>query len=265
MCHLPDMLPNSTPLHLFYNSVEMKKYLLATAIVFITIATHAQQKTLPRIDQFADFTVTIGQSQGSVAASYVYNWQLGKKKKWEAGLGVRYTSYIGTKRDFITAPGRLSRTTTTPFVIVFAGQKTENWDTLTVQRPFVNSINLSANFGYHFSSKWEAGFNIDLVGFSFGRISSAILTSNGITRTEPSAKPASFNVLLTGDNDYGSLNSEFFLKYKWADKWGIKAVYQFYFAEYKTNTIYQTAPDGSQVDRFRNKVNALGLGVSYHF
>ncbi len=243
----------------------MKKYILATAIVFITTAIQAQQKILPHIDQFADITATIGQSQGSIAASYVYNWRLGKKKKWEAGLGIRNTSYFGTKRDFTTAPAKLARTTTTPFIIVFAGQKIENWDTLSVQRPFVNAVNVSANAGYHFSSKWMAGFNIDLVGFSFGRTSSAILTSNGITRTEPTAKPASFNVLLTGDNDYGSLNSEFFLKYKLADKWGIKAVYQFYFAEYKTNTIHQTTPDGTEVDRFRNKVNALGLGLSYHF
>ncbi|GAC1449359.1 MAG: hypothetical protein NVSMB7_11370 [Chitinophagaceae bacterium] len=217
------------------------------------------------MNQFADLTGAVGQSQGTMAGSYVYNWRLGKKRKWETGLGLRYTGYFGVKRDFITAPGRLARSTTTPFVIVFARQKTENWDTLTVQRPFVNSINLSANFGYNFNRKWSAGFNIDLAGFSFGRTSSAILTSHGITRTEPAAKPASFNVLLTGDNDYGSLNSEFFMKYKLAERWGIKAVYQFYFAEYKTNTIQQTAPDGTHVNRFRNKVNALGLGVSYHF
>ena len=243
----------------------MKKYLLFGLFFLVAATIQAQVQSLPRINQFADLTGTVGQSQGTVAASYVYNWRLGKKKKWEAGLVLRYTGYFGVKRDFTTAPGRLARSTTTPFVIVFAGQKTENWDTLTVQRPFVNSVNLAANFGYNFSTKWSAGFNIDLVGFAFGRSTSAILTSNGITRTEPAAKPASFNVLLTGDNDYGSLNSEFFLKYKLAERWGIKAVYQFYFAEYKTSTIQQTAPDGTLVNRFRNKANTLGLGVSYHF
>jgi hypothetical protein len=243
----------------------MKKYLLAALFFLVAATIQAQVQSLPRINQFADLTGTVGQSQGTVSASYIYNWRIGKKKKWEAGLGVRYTGYFGVKRDFTTAPGRLARSTTTPFVIVFAGQKTENWDTLTVQRPFVNSANLSANFGYNFSAKWSAGFNIDLVGFTFGRSTSAILTSNGITRTEPAAKPASFNVLLTGDNDYGSLNSEFFLKYKLAERWGVKAVYQFYFAEYKTSSIQQTAPDGTLVNRFRNKANTLGLGVSYHF
>ncbi|MEP6727089.1 MAG: hypothetical protein ABJC98_14815 [Bacteroidota bacterium] len=232
---------------------------------FFTKALQAQPKQLPRINQFADLTGTVGQSQGTVAASYVYTRRLGKKRKWEAGLGLRYTGYVGTKKDFITAPGRLARSTTVPFVIVFAGQKTENWDTLTVQRPFVNAVNLSADFGYNFNAKWALGFNIDLIGFSFGRVTSAILSSNGITSTEPAAKPASFNVLLTGDNDYGNLNSEFFLKYRLDDRWGIKAVYGFYFAEYKTNTVMQTAPDGTLVDRFRIKANTLGLGASYNF
>ena len=167
----------------------MKRYLLAGLFLFVAATMQAQQKTLPAINQFADLTGTVGQSQGTVSASYVYNWRLGKKKKWEAGLGLRYTGYFGVKRDFTTAPGRLARSTTTPFVIVFAGQKIENWDTLTVQRPFVNSVNLSANFGYNFNAKWSAGFNIDLIGFSFGRTTSAILTSNGVTRTEPAAKP----------------------------------------------------------------------------
>ena len=133
------------------------------------------------------------------------------------------------------------------------------------KRPFINSINVSLNFGYNFSEKISAGFNIDLIGFSFGRNESGILTSDGTSTNEPEAKPSSFNVLLTGDNDIGSLNSEFFFKYKFDNRWGIKVVYQFYFAEYETRTVKQIAPDGTEVYRFRNKANNFGLGVSYHF
>ena len=244
----------------------MRKKLLITAIILpLVFCTKAQVKPSANYNQFVDLAATAGSSQGAIAGSYIYNWKLGKKKKWEAGLGVRWTSYFGTKKEYTTAPARLARGTTIPFIIVFAAQKIENWDTLTVQRPFTNSINFSANFGYNFNEKWNAGFNIDLIGYTFGRKTSAILTSNGITTTEPEAKPAAFNVLLTGDNDYGSLNSEFFLKYQLNKKWGIKAVYQFIFTEYKTKNVKQTAPDGTIVDRFRNKANTLGLGVSYHF
>ncbi len=244
----------------------MKKFFTVLMIVVTSIiSAHAQVNTLPRINQFADLSGTIGDRQGTASAAFVYNWRVGNKRRWEIGVGARWTSYFGTKRDFTTAPGKLARSTTFPFVIVFAGQETQNWDTLTVQRPFVNSINVTANFGYNISTKWSAGFNIDLIGFSFGRRGSGILTSNGITKNEPNAKPAAFNVLLTGDNDYGNLASEFFLKYQLSRRWGLRAIYEFYFAEYKTTTVKQTAPDGTIVDRFRNKANTLGLGLAYHF
>src|SRR5689334_12162098 len=112
----------------------MKLYGLLTALLFLLApALYAQHQMYPRINRFADITGTAGSSQGTVAASYVHNWHIGKRRKWEVGAGLRWTTYFGTKTDFITAPARLARSTTTPFLIVFAGQKTANWDTLTVQ------------------------------------------------------------------------------------------------------------------------------------
>lgn len=240
------------------------KFFTTSIFFFISIFSFGQQKNT-RINKFADLAGTIGSSRGAAALSYVHNWKLGKKQKWEAGLGLRVTSAFGTKQEYTTAPARLARSTTIPFIIVFAGQETQNWDTLTVQRPLVNAANISANFGYNFNSQWSAGFNIDLIGFTVGRKTAAILTSNGITKTEMAAKPATFNVLLTGDLDYGNLNSEFFIKYKINYRWGIRGIYQFYFSEYKTTSIKQIAPDGTAVDRFRQKANNFGVGISYHF
>ena len=242
----------------------MKKYLFLIVLLSAAAVVNAQKKD-SRISQFVDLTGTIGKSQGTAAASYVHNWKIGKRKKWEAGLGLRWTTYFGTKTDFITAPAKLARTNTTPFLIFFAGQRTDYHDTLTVQRPLTHSANISINLGYNFTNKWSAGFNIDLIGFTFGRESSAIFKSNGTTKIEPMAKPAAFNVLLTGDHDRGSLNSEFFVKYKITPRWGVKAVYQFVFIEYETENIHQIAPDGTVNNRFRNKANMFGLGVSYNF
>ena len=242
----------------------MKKYLFLIVLLSAAAVVNAQKKD-SRISQFVDLTGTIGKSQGTAAASYVHNWKIGKRKKWEAGLGLRWTTYFGTKTDFITAPAKLARTNTTPFLIFFAGQRTDYHDTLTVQRPLTHSANISINLGYNFTNKWSAGFNIDLIGFTFGRESSAIFKSNGTTKIEPMAKPAAFNVLLTGDHDRGSLNSEFFVKYKITPRWGVKAVYQFVFIEYETENINQIAPDGTVNNRFRNKANMFGLGVSYNF
>ncbi|MEO6582674.1 MAG: hypothetical protein ABIO05_00025 [Ferruginibacter sp.] len=241
------------------------KFAFVTIFLFATVLSFAQQQNnLSRNNTFLDLSATVGSVQGTVAGSYVYNWKFGRNKRFEAGLGLRNTTYFGTKKEFITAgPAKLTRTSTTPFLIFFAGQREANFDTLTVQRPFTNSLNATINLGYSISNNLYAGFNIDLIGFTVGSKTSAILKSNGNTTTEPVAKPAAFNLLLTGDHDYGSLNSEFFLKYKVADRWAVKALYQFIFIEYKTTTTQQVAPDGTEVTRFRNKANNFGVGVSY--
>lgn len=225
-----------------------------------------QQIEPAKTNQFIDLAGTIGSSQGSGALSYVYNWHIGKKRKIEAGLGLRLTSVAGTKLTYTTAgPARLTRSFTTPFVIFFAGQKTENWDTLTVQHPFVNALNVTINLGYRFSPKFSAGFNIDLIGATFGQKSSSVFQSNGQTSTDAASKPNAINILLTGDHDQGSLNSEFFLKYQINDKWGVRAIYQFLFTEYTAGSVRQAAADGTVIDRFRNKANNFGAGVSYSF
>jgi hypothetical protein len=150
-----------------------------------------------------------------------------------------------------------------PFLGVFSGHEEQNVDTLIVQKPFTSSLNLSANAGYRFGKKWYAGLNIDLLGFTVGSTCSSVLLSNESNTAEPITKPSNWNLLLTGDLDYGSLNSEFFVKYNISLRWDIKLVYQFFFTEYNTQTVYQTAPDGTEVKRFRNKANLFGLGVSH--
>ena len=88
---------------------------------------------------------------------------------------------------------------------------------------------LFLNAGYRFGHKWYAGLNIDLVGFSIGSTTPSVLLSNGSNKAEPVTKPSSGNLLLTGDLDYGSLNSEFFVKYNISPRWDVKLVYQFFF------------------------------------
>jgi hypothetical protein len=244
----------------------MKTYILSSfAVLGCMVSVSASAQEQQSHSQFVDVTGTIGKDQGTAALAYVYNWKTGKKKKFELGIGARWTTYIGTKKEFITAgPASLTRTNSIPFVIVFAGQQEENLDTLVVQRPLVNAVNLTFNMGYQFTPRLYGGVNIDVIGFSFGRKSSAILTSNGITMTDPEAKPTGFNILLTGDHDRGTLNSEFLLRYAIGKRWSVKALYQFVFVEYTTENVTQVAPDGTEVNRFRNKANNLGLGLVYH-
>lgn len=241
----------------------MKGYFTLICCLALAQGIVAQKKA---INRFIDLTGTIGSSQGTAALAYVHNWKLWKRQKFEIGIGACWTSYFGSKKDFLTAgPAKYTRSFTAPFLIFFAGQQEENFDTLAVQKPLTHSLNITANLGYTISPKWYAGFNIDVIGFTFGRKSAGILTSDGETMIDPASKPAPFNLLLTGDHDLGTLNSEFYLKYKIADRWQLKAVYQFLFIEYETQSVKQQIVNGPENDRFRNKANNFGLGIGYHF
>jgi hypothetical protein len=236
------------------------KYFYSFCLVFLMpMLLLAQQN---KHHQFADLTAGFGQSQATASLSVWNHWYTGKNRKLELGIGARASSYFGTKKDFITAPAGISRGSSVPFLVVVSSQKTENWDTLTVQQPRVISVNAALSARYNFTPKISAGLNIDLIGFTLGRKSSAVFPANGNAQTI-TARPTRINALLTGDLDYGSLNSEFYVSYALNQQFSLRAVYQFYFAEYTTPQKIQQLPEPN--DRFRNKANLLGLGVSYHF
>jgi hypothetical protein len=238
----------------------MKYWLNYILFCLLPLFVSAQKES----SRFADITGAFGSSQAVIYGAYVHAWKLGTSKKWEVGLGLRASSYFGVKKDFLTAPSRLSRASSVPFLVYFSKKQIQNIDTLTVQRPFTNSINISANAGYSIR-RWYIGFSVDLIGYTFGRTTSGILKSDGYTRTEANAKPAPFNLLLTGDNNYGTLNTEIFLRYKLSKDFSVKGTYQALAVEYKTSAITQNTPDGSTVNRFRNKTGNAGFGVVYHF
>ena len=114
--------------------------------------------------------------------------------------------------------------------------------------------------------KFDLGFNIDAIGFSFGAEKKANIISSvydpGQARIQL-ASPTTFNLLLTSDNDYGSLNSEFYLRYWIDEKIGLRLGYTFLFTEYTTNQ--KLSFDNGRIlnDRYRLKSSMLMLGVTY--
>ena len=243
----------------------MKKYFLVTIAFFvITNVVNAQQKKIRAVDNFAELTTGIGSSQVTGSLAYVYNWKVGKRKKFELGLGARFTSYFGSNLYFTTAPAKLTSGKTDPTVL-FAKDINQNIDSVLFPKAQINSLNLTLNFGYNFSKKFSAGLTIDAIGFSFGKKQSGIYYGNNFATGVPvTAKPTAFNLLLISDNDKGSLNSELFARYRWNDSWGVKLGLQFFFAEYTTNTEVQTTPGGDKNDRFRKKMAGVGIGVTYN-
>src|SRR5688572_26377950 len=106
----------------------MKRIISITVCLFLAGGLLAQKKA--NINRFIDLTGTVGSSQGSASFAFVNNWKLWKKQKFEIGIGARWTSYSGSKKDFLTAgPAKYTRSFTAPFLIFFAGQNEGNFDT----------------------------------------------------------------------------------------------------------------------------------------
>lgn len=222
------------------------KFSIALSFLFLAITSFSQDHSTAN---YGSLTGAIGSSQGSVSVDYFHLWKLGKSKKFEVGLGGRLTSYFGTSQYYSSAPASLA-----------ADEKKS--DSVLLQSPQVNAVNLAINLGYRLSPKVGLGFNIDAIGFSFGGKQDGSYI-NGNQGQITSAKPTSFNILLIGNNDQGSLNSEFYVRYFIKEKLAIKLAYQYLFTEYTTETAVQQLPETN--DRFRNKASLFSLGLTKQF
>lgn len=205
----------------------------------------------------AEAGIAVGKREGTLTLGYFHTWQPGKKKRFEIGLAGRFTSYFGSTQYHITAPAKLTSGETGPLVI-FKENIVANIDTFLIKSPQVNALNIAIHLGYRIHSKVVVGFNIDAIGFSFGRKVTGNYI-NGFQGQRESSSPTAFNLLLISDNDLGTLNSELYARYSITDSWGIKGGLQFLFTEYTTDTQVQHYPEPN--DRFRDKSLLLTAGV----
>jgi long-subunit fatty acid transport protein len=225
-------------------------FILITALSFSELeAQENPVKANPAKTQYLDLGLGFGASQTSISGSYLHNWHLGEKKKFFLGLGARITSQFGNNVYYTSAPANLA-------------SDDMKVDSVFITSPMLVSINAVLNLGYRFNNKFQAGFNIDAIGFSLGGEKAAIFTSGG-SNTDVVANATSFNVLLIGNNDRGSLNSQFYLQYDFKPNLGVKAAYQYLFTEYTTKTKVQQIPESN--DRFRNKASMGYVGLVYKF
>jgi hypothetical protein len=240
----------------------MKKILPFVFCIVSSTQADAQKSNVT--DQSASFSIAFGSKQFSTALAYQYLLKLGKKHRSQIGIGARLTNNFGSNLYYTTAPAKLTSGKTGPGVF-FADDLPQNIDSVLFKNSQINALNLSINLAYNIYKKITVGFNIDAVGFSFGGNQGGTYFGNGGIGSATKAKPTSFNVLLVSDNDKGSLNSEFYAQYKFDNKWGAKAGFQFLFTEYTTSTQIQTTPDGQKNDRFRNKASGISFGVTRNF
>lgn len=219
----------------------------------------ASGQTANARSRFIDVDLGIGKSQGNLSAAFIYEWRVGEKQKFGVGTGIRFTSYLGKNQYYATAPAKLTSGETGPQVLFIENIKA-NMDTFLVKTAQVNALNIPVYLSCKLSDRFLIGFNIDLIGFSFGaKVSGNYI--NGFQGMITDGKPTALNVLLISDNDLGTLNSALYGKYALREKIALKAGMQFLFTEYTTETKVQQFPDAN--DRFRKKSLLLAVGVSF--
>lgn len=198
---------------------------------------------------FCLFAPLGGQAQGEnfVSLSYGYApdpelhiasvdayrvWPVGLKGRLMAGGGVRYNYQGGNSPvtlDLVEAEGQPE---------------------VTVSGLVVHNLALFAEASYRISDRLEGGFNIELVGVTLGPEQTVAL--EGAPRT---VEPEPVALLLVGENDLGTLNSEFFAAYRVSERLWLRANLSYVVNNYLTTT-------GEEV-RLQRFFSYLTVGVQF--
>src|SRR5690349_17064632 len=112
----------------------MKTFAILCLLLFLFLTGTAQ-----RI-QTIDANISAGRYQGALALGYLHDWQFGKHRRVDVGIGARFTSFLGADKYYITAPSKLTSGVTDPSAL-FVENFTENIDTFIIKYPQVNSLN----------------------------------------------------------------------------------------------------------------------------
>jgi hypothetical protein len=183
----------------------------------------------------------------------------------QVGYGVRVTTFVGANQHYTTAPSKY----TSPIQnlgTIFSKTLVENIDTIVTATSVSYSLNTAVHIHYTFHRKLSAGFNIDVAGISVGPKKEFNVISNVFDAGQSpvvAGSPTRFNLLLTSDNDIGSLNSEFYVQVAVSNRIGLRAGYTFLFSEYTTEQ--KLSFDNARInnDRYRHKAGMLLMALSY--
>ena len=228
---------------------------LALLFVLWVPTGKAQTDTLPRSftrRPFWDFQTTLG--FGTDGKLYVPSFQgegivifpIHPKLSIEGIFGGRFNLMHVDQKAFQTSfPNR-------PGEGIF--------DTLNVEDVRVFSLNLHVGLALRFWEKWSLGTDIDLLGWSFGSRGLFLYESEGSAESQTFqwASPEPFNAMLMGRSDRGSLNSRFWLGYRFHKKWEIQGGLAIVHIIYRTdNTL------AFENDRFFSDHKAGFVSVAY--
>jgi hypothetical protein len=239
---------------------------ILTIIVWTGTRCWAQEKLSYKNHNHFELSASGSSGKFSGALSWAHVNTLTKQiPKLKVGYGLRFTSFTAANKFYVTAPAAYTSAVQNIFTI-FSETIAENIDTIATPTANTNSLNVAIYIEYAISKKFDLGFNIDVVGFSFGSEKEFnVLSSSFDANQSPVQKgsPTRHNLLLTSDNDIGSLNSEFFIRYWPKENIGLKLGFTFLFSEYRTSK--ELSFDNGRIvnDRYRYKAGMPMIGVTY--
>ena len=242
----------------------MKKLIFVIAFAFVSNHFGFAQEVTEvkkgyKFNNYFDLALASNGNQSLGALSWVHFHSITKGKQFKVGYGIRFNSQVGKDLYYLTAPAKLTSGQTGPQVL-FTKIYNENIDTIQFSNAQNNYFNASINLQYTIREKFDIGFNIDAIGFSFGGKTSGkyIAYQSSGNGTIQAASPTPFNLLLVSDNDIGALNSEFYFRYWFKPKWAIKTGVSFAFTEYTTENKLRLGND-----RWRNKSLLGMIGITF--
>lgn len=224
------------------------------------------QPKVRSISRTVDMSLATKGSLTTVALSVNQLHGLWTSRRFKIGYGLRLTSAFGKETDYRTAPADLVKGAGKGSVVgLFSKDLKENIDTLRLSKTLAHSINISLNLEYALSHRVDVGFNIDVIGFTFGSKQSGTFMANSPVRSSLSgtvqeARLTSFNLLLGDKSDRGSLNSEGYVRYRLNPRISLRTGLSFQFNEYITDR--KLTFDN---DRFRSSNLRVLLAAAYHF
>ncbi len=146
----------------------MIRTIIATILLSTTFQqARAQQQPIHKGNTFFDLAVSGSSGQFSAAESWTRMYGFGKEERLQVGYGLRFTSFVGANKFYTTAPAKYT-STRQDITTIFSETIEENIDTITTPTAITYSLNATLNVQYCITSRWDIGFNIDLVGVSFG-------------------------------------------------------------------------------------------------
>jgi len=163
--------------------------------------TTTKKKFSFKKDHYLDLSVGLGENVVINSFQWDKLFPIALKKRIKIGFGARMNIMNYWNKNFFTAPPQQKPGT--------------SFDTLRIAHQTTFFLNLQFLAEIALLKWWDIGMNIDAVGFSWGPVTPASYYSNsfGHNGTTQNTSPENLNLMLFGKNDFGNLNSQFYLSF----------------------------------------------------